>query len=220
MSGGLAFGENPKNQKSRHCSIHENDNMPSFPMTLRTLACLLLSCVMVGCSPVKPLEQKIKAGSSNEFTLWRMHVRQSLDPAQWADVDVAVQEIKIRMMIDRIASGSEAVDEAMRARIDGCSVSEVLKTGFRSKYDRLTGELSELEAVIERNARMKTIPGHTDSEDFMREKRRLQAEDLETILEKLRQVEKKLRVYSPDYLEKEPIQAPSANAPGAPKTGS
>jgi len=188
-------------------------------MKLRTFAWFVLTSVLVGCHPVKPLDQTIPAGSSNEFTLWRKHVRQSLDAAQWADFDVAVQEIKIRMMIDRIASGGEAVDEAMRARINGSSVREVLKIGFRSKYDRLNGERSELEDVIKINAKMRTIPGHTDSEDFLREKRRLQAEDLETIMEKIRQVEAKLKIYYPEYLEKAPIQAPAANAPAAPVTG-
>jgi hypothetical protein len=131
------------------------------------------------------------------------------------------------MMIDKIASGSTAVDEAMRERIDNRAVREILQIGFRSKYDRLNIERAQLEVLIHENADVRTRPGDTESAEELRYRRKAQSDDLEILTKKIAQCESKLQLYDPDFGHNQPNKAlvptvmsvtPAADAPVAPAT--
>jgi len=147
------------------------------------------------------------ASSPIDLVWWRADASGRLDREQWRDLDEAIQEIKFRIMIDHTASGSDAVDQAMRERINGRTVREVLTTGYRSRLDRLNIERAESINVITTNARLVTLSGDTASADYLREKRKVQSDALNVILEKIRQVETKLKIYDPEFFVKPPDQS-------------
>jgi len=187
----------------------------------------LALCAMCGCHRASPLDQKVPAKSPIDLTWWRLNKRESLNQDQWSDLDDAIQEIKIRMMIDKIASGSTAVDEAMRERIDNRAVREILQIGFRSKYDRLNIERAQLEVLMHENADVRTRPGDTESAEELRYRRKAQSDDLEILTKKIAQCESKLQLYDPDFGHNQPNKAlvptvmsvtPAADAPVAPAT--
>jgi hypothetical protein len=153
-----------------------------------------------------------------DLVAWRADVGGSLDSDQWRDFDEAIREIKFRMTIDHVASGSDAVNRAMRERITGRPVREVVAIGFKSMLDRLNIERAEAIKVITTNARLITRPGDTASADYLREKRKAQSDALDAISEKIRQIEAKLKVYDPGYLPKPPDQPPAAPTAETPES--
>ena len=159
---------------------------------LRVLTWLTVSAALCGCHPANPLDQKIMASSPIDLVWWRADASGRLDREQWRDLDEAIQEIKFRIMIDHTASGSDAVDQAMRERINGRTVREVLTTGYRSRLDRLNIERAESINVITTNARLVTRPGDTASADYLRKRRKAESDALAVTLEKIRQAETKL----------------------------
>ena len=176
---------------------------------LRALICLTVSAALCGCHPTNPLDRKVTASSPIDFVWWRADASGSLDREQWRDFDEAIQEIKFRMTIDHIASGGAAVDQAMRDRINGRTVREVLAIGYTSLLDRLNIERADSINVITTNARLVTRPGDTASADYLGKKRKAQSDVLEVILEKIRQAETKLKIYDPTFLGNRPDQSPA-----------
>lgn len=175
---------------------------------LRVLIWLTVSAALCGCHPSNPLDRKIVASSAIDFVGWRADAGGSLDGEQWRDLDEAIQEIKFRMTIDHIASGSDAVDNAMCERINGRTVREVLIFGYKSMLDRLNIERTESIKVISTNARLVTRPGDTASADYLREKRKVQSDALDVITNKIGQIEAKLKIYDPAFVVKPPDQPP------------
>jgi hypothetical protein len=176
---------------------------------LLVLTCLTVGAALCGCHPTNPLDRKIMASSPIDFMWWRADASKNLDREQWREFDEAIQEIRFRMTIDHIASGRDAVDQAMRERINGRTVREVLIMGYRSRLDRLDTERAESMKVITTNARLVTRPGDTASADYLRKRRKAESEALNAILEKIRQAETMLKIYDPTFSVKRPDQPPA-----------
>jgi hypothetical protein len=149
------------------------------------------------------------ASSPIDFVWWRTDASGSLDREQWREFDEAIQEIKYRMTIDHIASGRDAVDQAMRERINGHTVREVLTIGYGFMLDRLNIERAESIKVITTNARLVTRPGDTASADYLRKRRKAESDALAVTLEKIRQAETKLKIYDPTFAVKRPDPPPA-----------
>ena len=158
------------------------------------------------------------ASTPIDFVWWRGDASKSLDREQWREFDEAIQEIKFRMTIDHIASGRDAVDQAMRERINGRTVREVLTMGYRSMLDRLDTERAESIKVITTNARLVTRPGDTASADYLRKRRKAESDALDAIVEKMRQAETMLKIYDPTYSVKPPDQPPATHPAETPES--
>src|SRR5947209_14078576 len=89
-------------------------------------ALVALSLVAASCQKTPPLDQKVVARSPAEFMGWRHDVGDELTRPEWSDFDAALQELKVKIMADGKATGSEGVDDAMRAMIDGKTIRDVL----------------------------------------------------------------------------------------------
>ncbi len=128
----------------------------------RTLPVLLV-LLLVSCTRTAPLDEKISATTPMALTMWRSSLGTGLTQAQWKAFDLALQEIKNDVMFKNEATGSEAIAEAMRARIEGRPVREILTLGFTLKCARLEYEQAEYEKMISYNSNFRTRAGDTEA---------------------------------------------------------
>jgi hypothetical protein len=92
---------------------------------LGLLACLAL----VGCGPSDPLDLRVSARTESDFTLWQADLSDRLSPALREEVQAMVEEVRLGLMVDGKASGTAAIDEALRTAIDGLTVRKLLADG-------------------------------------------------------------------------------------------
>lgn len=148
--------------------------------------------IMVGCTPTPRLERKVPADSPSAFGSWQGRARSQFTPDEWREFEEALQEIKLKLMADNEASGTDNVNTAMRAKIDGRTVREVLQLGYSGKLWRLGVERSELERMINENATLLTRPGDTASAEYLERKHRDQTARLNKVIEQIRVIQEKL----------------------------
>ncbi|MES2693791.1 MAG: hypothetical protein V4773_09990 [Verrucomicrobiota bacterium] len=102
---------------------------------------------------------------------------------EWREFDAMLQEIRLRVTAEKQASGSEAVEAAMRSRIDGATFKDVIAMGYEARLQRLVPERNEVKYAMNMNARsagmlegMK-VAGEMDRMRQQQEKRLKQIED-------------------------------------------
>src|SRR5580698_10297562 len=122
-----------------------------------------------GCGPSDPLEMTVDADSLVGFAMWRNKAADRLDPAQMAEFDEAVREIRYKAMTVGTASGTEAVEEAAREVINGRTARDVMEMGLEWELSRLEAERWELGTASSGNAHARTKPGDTDSANYLQE---------------------------------------------------
>lgn len=115
------------------------------------------------------------------FALWRSKTGEALTQREWGLFDRAIQETKFKIMADQVASGSEAVERALRERIDGRPLYDVMQNGLQYRLNRILSEKSELERMITENSRLRTRPGDQESADKLAAVRNAQADRMEKL---------------------------------------
>jgi hypothetical protein len=142
----------------------------------RALLVVAILLTVSGCGPANPLDQTVAASSPARFAAWRAHVVSDASPDTRRRVDEALQEIRMsitgerelkRQMGERVASGSEEIDEAVRQRVDGRTIREVMQQGYELRVRRLKEELAGLEDALSKNARLVTRPGDLESKQHL-----------------------------------------------------
>jgi hypothetical protein len=150
-----------------------------------------------GCGPADPLEIKVSAESPIAFSMWESRIRDRLTQGQASGFDEAVQEFKFHIMAQATATGSDAIDAEMRQEIDGRTIRYVLQWGLGWELSRLVAERAEIESAMTGNARLRTRPGDTASEDYLREFRRKQEAHLQSVDDQIKLVRGKLAAAAP-----------------------
>lgn len=142
----------------------------------------------VGCAPRDPLERVVSVPTSVRFATWRAHVASDSGVEMRRRVEDALQEIRLKVAGDRelkramgepVVRGSEELDEAVRQRVDGRPLREVLQLGCELRLRRLQEELAGLEDALGKNAQLVTRPGDLDSKhhlDGLRERQHVRVE--------------------------------------------
>ncbi len=138
-----------------------------------------------GCAPVEPIEQKVSARSPLAFSAWQTRFAAGVSPAERARFEAALQEIRLRIMADREATGSDPISEALRAKINGRPVREVLQLALELSLAKLLAEHAALNTVIRQNAMLQTRDGDKPSEDYLVEFHRKQTARLEKLEEEI-----------------------------------
>lgn len=161
------------------------------------LVLFALACGLIGCRPAHPLNQKISANSSIDHNLWRANVQGSLSREQWADFDEAIQEVRLKIMAEHVATLSADVEQALWERIHKRPLCEVMTEGFKFRLARLTEELAEKEKVLAINNSLRTKPGDTESADYLYNLREEATDELESLDAKIAKVQEQLRAYDP-----------------------
>lgn len=138
----------------------------------RAVPLLVFVFAAIGCGPRDPLERSVSVPTPNRFAAWRSHLASDSNPDTVRRVEQALQEIRLniagerelkRQLEDTAAGGKEAIDEAVRQRVHGLRLREVLQLGGELRVRRLQEELAGLEAAMDQNARLVTRPGDLES---------------------------------------------------------
>jgi len=151
---------------------------------VRWLVALLFGGVFLmglGCTPTEPAEQKINAKSPLAFNAWQTRFASRLSPGERARFESALQEIRLRIMADREATGSDPISDALRTKIDGRPVREVLQLAVELRLARLLAEHAALNTVMRQNAMLQTRDGDKASEDYLVDFHRKQTARLEKL---------------------------------------
>jgi hypothetical protein len=187
------------------------------PATTRWKIILAAACAATqGCGPSDPLDLTVKADTYVGFAMWETNARERLDPAQMADFEEAVQEIKYRTMANATKGSTETVEEAARDAVDGRSVRYVLELGLGWELSRLQGERAELDKATSGNAHAYTYPDDTASADYLNSLVKRQQARLREADDKIDAVRRKLVALDPAWDQKESAQPPSPIAPRKP----
>ncbi len=160
-----------------------------------SLASILLAAavfICTACSRAPLLDRPVEADTAAAFGSWQGRNRADFTPEQWTEFEAALQEIKLKIMADNEASGTEAVNEALRGRIAGRTVREVLQQGYTAKLWRLNVERTEMEKIIAGTATLTTRPGDTASSSYLADRQRRQNERLEHALAEIKAAETRL----------------------------
>ena len=151
-----------------------------------------LAAFAAGCGPSDPLERKIAAESATAFSMWRSQANGFLTAAQCKEVDEAAKELKLAVMNNRETTGTDAVEEAMRAKIHDRTVREMLRAAYEAKIKRLEVDLKGLLIAAEQNSRLTTKAGDTESSSYLSGFRERQMARLNSVQEELKAAQDKL----------------------------
>jgi hypothetical protein len=160
----------------------------------RGLCWVLLAAALAGagCVRKEPLDMKVRADSPIAYALWLNQVHDSLGRESMDDLDEAIQEIRFKEMAEGKATGSDAVDGAMRAAIDGRTLRDVLRFGLGWELYRLEAERAQLDAAMRENAWMRIKKGDTDAAEYLNDLRRNQEARLKEATAKTAVLRRKL----------------------------
>ena len=141
-----------------------------------TFSAVALLLVTAGCAPGDPLDQRVSATTADRFATWRAHIMSDSGAETRRRVDEALQEIRLhvagerelkRAMGERVTSGTEPIDEAVRLRVNDRRLVEVLQLGYELRVRRLRQELAGLEDAMSKNAELVTRPGDLESKHHL-----------------------------------------------------
>lgn len=164
---------------------------------------LVLACGLVGCRPSNPLNQKISAHSAIDHNLWRANVRDSLSREQWDDFDEAIQEVRLKLMAEHVATLSAEVEAALWQKIHQRTLCDVMREGFEFKFGRLSADRVELLRVLNINASLRTRRGDTASANYLKELRQDDLDQIAALDAKIAKVQAKLQKYDPAVVAQE-----------------
>jgi len=121
--------------------------------------------LLAACARTSVYQQPVKAGSPISFTLWRADADDVLTPQERAWLDLALQEFKFQIMQAGRVTGSEAIDAALREKIDGIKLIEVMRDGLQLRLKRYTSDKADLERSIQINSQTRISPDEKDALD-------------------------------------------------------
>jgi hypothetical protein len=153
---------------------------------------LLIGFCATGCRPTNILEEKVDGRTPFGFVIWRAQIAEKQTPQERQELAEMIQEVNYWVTTNGIATGSVAVEEAVRAEIDGITVRELLRKGYEAKRQRLDLEKVRLEDDVATNSRLQTRPGDTDSADYLARVRQEQTNRLDKTIRELRFINKRL----------------------------
>ena len=123
-----------------------------------------------------PLERRISAGTPTAFSVWRSGFESDSGSELRRRVADALLEIRLKISgdreIERLASpkprvNADSVDDALRAKVHGKTLREVVQLGYELRVARLTSELAGLEEAMRKNANLITRPGDLESRQHL-----------------------------------------------------
>ncbi len=113
------------------------------------------------------MDRVVAAKAPLEFQMWRARLGDTFSVQQRQDFDLALKEIRLGVMLDNQASGSAAIDQTVRERIDGKTVRATLVLGCEAKRHRLQNECRALESLMRSMGNVSTKPGDERSAHYL-----------------------------------------------------
>lgn len=162
----------------------------------------VVAFVFSGCGPKPRLDRVVAAESARDFSSWQTRNRDAFNAEEWAEFEAALQDIKLKIIALGEATGTEAVNDALRPKIHQRTVRDVLRLGYETRLWRLSVQVSELGKMLEGNATLRTNPGDTASRDYLVRQERTQRAQLDKALEEVRVAEAKIKALAPPLEKK------------------
>jgi hypothetical protein len=150
---------------------------------------VVLFCLTAGCQRTPRWDRVVEADTQPAFGVWQRAQQDDFSKAEWAEFETALQDIKVRIIALREASGTEAVNDALRPKIHGQTVRQVLQQGLEARIWRLKVECDELTKMIAGNTTLRTAPGDTASAEYLERKERDQQARLQRAMRDIAQAE-------------------------------
>lgn len=145
---------------------------------MKPLIAVICFALLLGCSRPPPGRQPVEATTPINFAMWRSENNDALTRKEWSLFDLAMDELKLKLMLDGQASGSEAIDRALRAKINGLPLRDVMLSGLQLRLKRLSFDKTILEESLSENSQLKLRPGEDEKAQALAAKIRAQAERL------------------------------------------
>ncbi|HVU35822.1 MAG TPA: hypothetical protein VHE61_20450 [Opitutaceae bacterium] len=153
-----------------------------MPARSAAFACAIaLGSLFPGCSRPDPSLQSIDARNYGAFYYWRSSVSSHFTPQRWSDFHDAIQELRFEAMA-RGVTGTDAINEALCARINGRTVAEVFRMADEGKLTRLRTERDQLKTMVDSNALLAPRPGDAALADDLGERRTNQQDRLRALV--------------------------------------
>lgn len=122
-----------------------------------------------------PLDRKVSAATPTAFAVWRSGVDSDTGIEVRRRVADALFEIRLKIAGDRELQrltdaetrAALSIDDALRAKVDGRLLREVVQLGYELRVARLTSELAGLEEAMRKNANLVTRPGDIESRQHL-----------------------------------------------------
>lgn len=142
--------------------------------TARTIPMAALLALAIGCAPRDPLERTVTTPTLRRFASWRAGIQSDGSAELRRRVGEAIQEIRTNIAgnreLDRTMETTlpePSIDEAVRKRVDGRTLREVLRHGYELRVRRLNEELAGLEDAMRKNDKLVTRPGDVESRQHL-----------------------------------------------------
>lgn len=168
---------------------------------LRLTGLALGVLALVACQR-DPLDRTVSANSPTAFAVWRSGIDSDSGPELRARVNDALLEIRLKIAGDReiqrlagtkVPAVAGSVDDAVRAKVQGRRLREVIQLGYELRVERLTSELAGLQDAMHRNAGLVTRPGDVESRQHLDGLRDRQAGRVEHYKAELAAAERELK---------------------------
>jgi hypothetical protein len=144
-----------------------------------------------GCQRTPKLDLKVTAGTARDFSSWQTQNRGEFTPAEWSEFEAVQQDIKLRIIALKEATGTDAVNEALRAKIHGKTFREVMRLGYDDRLWRLNVERTEFQKMVAGNSTLRTAEGDIASANELRRKIDLQKNQLKKAEDEIKATEAK-----------------------------
>lgn len=155
-------------------------------MALATLAVLF-----AGCARTPILDRTIEAQTARDFASWQTRYRPEFTPDQWTEFEAIQQDIKLRIIALNEATGTDAVNDALRPKIHGKTVRDAMRKGYEDRLWRLNVQREEFEKMVAGNSTLRTNEGDIASANYLRRKVADQAAQLKRTVDEIESAEAK-----------------------------
>ena len=130
---------------------------------MKVLPAVCCAVLLAACTRTSPYRQPIDASSPINLSMWRADADQVLTREESVWIDWAFQEYRYQIMANQEATGSEGIDAALRGKIDGKPLGDVVRAGLGLRLARLTSDRDEAEKAFAINSRLQLRPDQTDT---------------------------------------------------------
>lgn len=135
----------------------------------------VVALLALGACQRDPLDRKVSAATPTAFSVWRSSVDSDSGLEVRRRVADALLEIRLKIAGDRELQRltdaetrvAGSIDDAVRAKVDGRVLREVVQLGYELRVARLTAELAGLEEAMRKNANLITRPGDVESRQHL-----------------------------------------------------
>ncbi len=155
-------------------------------------AAFALLAAGAGCTRTDVVDRPIAADDATAFYRWKRDVGSQLSPDLQRQFESTLQEIRFDLTLRREASGHDAIESAVAARLNHLSIKAALLLGAGLKWQRLAAERDDLQRVANANAHLITKPGDRSAAADLELYRTKMQQRLDTITQELQALEKEI----------------------------